>query len=381
MVDEVGQYVARDSDRMFELMGLAHAIQKKRGALWVAATSQEKLEDVVDSLEGKRVELARAQDRFPVRVDLVPSDIEEVAGRRVLEKNAEGREAARNVLRPSRHKFASNAQLESPTRSQDFSEEEFIRLYPLLPYQIQLFIDAVSAHRARGGAGAMLGGSNRTIIKLAQQLVIHTKTRLGEKEVGALATLDMAYDLLESIIPTAWQAEIDQVAARHGEWGLPTRVAKAIALVSGVPALPLHAANIAVMLHERVDAESLRASVAEALEGLLKEEVVRQTEAGYKLQSPEEKSWEKERRGIDMRPAAYAEIKREAIRELLAGLVASRDSRAFKVEVRVGDQRVLGMEVAARQFRRVKGYREIPILIAALGAHAGRVSEGDARVA
>jgi len=40
-----------------------------------------------------------------------------------------------------------------------------------------------------------------------------------------------------------------------------------------------------------------------------------------------------------------------------------------------------GMEVAARQFRRVKGYREIPVLLAALRAHSESVSEGDVRVA
>jgi hypothetical protein len=35
-----------------------------------------------------------------------------------------------------------------------------------------------------------------------------------------------------------------------------------------------------------------------------------------------------------------------------------------------------GMEVAAGQFRRVRGYRDIPMLAAALRAHAERVSEG-----
>lgn len=44
-----------------------------------------------------------------------------------------------------------------------------------------------------------------------------------------------------------------------------------------------------------------------------------------------------------------------------------------------------GMLVAERQFRRVKGYRDIPVLLAALSAHAekvsGRVSEGGDRVA
>ncbi|HMF11317.1 MAG TPA: hypothetical protein VKE94_03400 [Gemmataceae bacterium] len=78
VVDEVGQYVARSVDRMTDLIGLAHAVQKKRGRIWLAVTSQEKLEDVVDNLEGRRVELARAKDRFPVEVDLIPEDIEEV---------------------------------------------------------------------------------------------------------------------------------------------------------------------------------------------------------------------------------------------------------------------------------------------------------------
>ncbi len=57
----------------------------------------EKLTDVVDSLEGKQTELAKAQDRFPNRVDLLPSDIREVTGRRVLDKNAAGESALKHI--------------------------------------------------------------------------------------------------------------------------------------------------------------------------------------------------------------------------------------------------------------------------------------------
>ena len=80
IVDEVGQYVARSAKLMLGLQGLAEACQKKKGELWLLATSQEKLTDVVDSLEGKQTELAKAVDRFPIRVDLLPSDIDEVTG-------------------------------------------------------------------------------------------------------------------------------------------------------------------------------------------------------------------------------------------------------------------------------------------------------------
>ena len=345
VVDEVGQYVARDVDRMFDLMGLAHAFQKKRGSVWLAVTSQEKLEDVVDSLEGRQVELARVRDRFPLTVDLVPSDIEEVASRRVLDKRAEGASAVRDAFRANKNKVLTNIRLESPTRQREFSEEEFVRLYPLLPFQIQLFIDAVSAHRSRGGGGPMLGGSNRTIIKLAQQLVIHQDTRLGERDVGVLATVDMAYDLLESIIPTAWQAEVEQVASRHLPQGIPTRAVKGVALLTGVPALKLDAVNLAALLHPSVEAEGLRGQVVDALRVLTIEEVLRQTDDGHKLQSPEEKNWEKERRGIEMRPAAFNRIKREAIQQLLDGLVVEA-GRGFRVDVSVDGERVADGEIS-----------------------------------
>ncbi|GIV04318.1 MAG: hypothetical protein KatS3mg015_3148 [Fimbriimonadales bacterium] len=340
VVDEVGQYVARSEQRMYDLMGLAHAVQKKRGAIWLVVTSQEKLEDVVDSLEGRRVELARVRDRFPITVDLVPSDIEEVVARRVLEKTADGHNAVRAMFRAHRNRLTENTRLESPTRQREFGEDEFVRFYPLVPYQIQLFIDAVSAHRGRGGGSPMLGGSNRTLIKLTQQLLVHPKTALGEQDVGALVTAAMGYDLLEGITPTAWQAEINQVVSRHGRDGMPTQVAKTIALLSGVRALKLEPPNLAAVLHPAIQAESRRAQVEEAVQVLVQEEVLRQSQDGFRLQSPEEKSWERERRGIDMKPAVWHRLRRELIKQMFEGL-AVEAGRTFRVGVLVDGDRLL----------------------------------------
>jgi hypothetical protein len=343
VVDEVGQYVARSGERMFDLTGIAHAVQKERGRILFAVTSQEKLEDIVDSLEGKQIELAKVRDRFPLTVDLVPSDIEEVVARRVLDKRAEGAEVVRQAFRAHRNQILANTRLDSPVRQRDYSEEEFVRLYPLLPYQVQLFIDAVSAQRARGGGTPMLGGSNRTLIKLAQQLVVDPRTGLADREVGALATTAMAYDLLESIFPTAWRDEIERVASRHPN-GLEGPVAKTVALLAGVRGLKLDAANIAALLHPDLGAESLHSRVAEALRQLTAEEVLRRTEEGYKLQSPEEKNWERERRAIDMKPAQWAAIRRQVLHELFQGLTVQQ-GRTFRVELRVGHDRILEGEL------------------------------------
>jgi len=344
IVDEVGQYVARSVDRMRDLQGLAEAIQKKRGNLWLVATSQETLNAVVDSLEGRQVELARVQARFPIRVDLLPADIDEVAGRRVLDKSEPGQREVRAAFAPHRNKLSANVRLTSPTRAEDLAEDEFVRLYPLLPYQIQLLIDAVSARRAQGRGSPMLGGSNRTIIKLAQQLVVDPKAGLGTEGVGRLATMDRAYQLLESIIPTSWQAEVQQVVDRYGNDSTEAGLARVLALCVDVSALPLDARNLSVLLHPSITAESIEDQVQSALEHLVRDEVIRLGDTGYRLQSPEEKDWEKTRRGIEPRPANRTRLRRELLRDALTGLSVT-EGRVFKVAVTVEGERVLDGDI------------------------------------
>src|SRR5438874_9409180 len=96
IIDEVGQHVARSGDKIEDLRATIEEFGKvgknllKEGKIiapcWIVVTSQEKLDEVVAAIDSKRVELAKLQDRFRYRVDLAPSDIREVATKRVLAK-------------------------------------------------------------------------------------------------------------------------------------------------------------------------------------------------------------------------------------------------------------------------------------------------------
>lgn len=339
VVDEAGQYVARSIQRMLDLGGLAESFQKKLGKLWLVVTSQERLNDVVDSLEARQVELARAQARFPLRVDLLPEDIEEVTSKRVLDKTEAGRAEVEAQVERSWHQFSAHTQLNSPTRAKSPSRDEVVRLYPLVPYQIQLLIDAVSARRAQGGASPTISGSARTIIRHAQQLVIDPRSGLGSAPVGDLVTLDRSYDLLTELIPTAWRSEIEQVAANYGTDSFDTRVLKVIALCSEVPALPLQVENIAVLLHPSVGAESVRAAVEAAVANQLADDRIRESNDGFRLQSSEQKDWEQTRRGIDLSPGGATRLRREIIRSALSGLNVT-DIRTFRIRVDVDGETV-----------------------------------------
>ena len=99
IIDEVGQHVARSGDKIEDLRATIEEFGKvgknllKEGKIiapcWIVVTSQEKLDEVVAAIDSKRVELAKLQDRFHYRVDLAPSDIREVATKRVLAKKTE----------------------------------------------------------------------------------------------------------------------------------------------------------------------------------------------------------------------------------------------------------------------------------------------------
>ncbi|MCY3948481.1 MAG: BREX system P-loop protein BrxC, partial [Acidimicrobiaceae bacterium] len=343
IVDEAGQYVARSVDRMLGLQGLAEACQKKKGALWLLATSQEKLTDVVDSLEGKQTELAKAVDRFPIRVDLLPSDIDEVTGRRVLDKSADGSSAVRTALDTDRNKLATSVALQSD-RYEPFGEEDFVRLYPLVPYQLQVLIDAVSARRAQGGAPQTLGGSNRTIIKHTQQLITNPAVGLHGDDVGALVTLDRSYTLLEEVIPTAWRHEVEQVASAHGDDSLHAKIMRVVALCTDVPGVPLPPRNLAVLLHPSTHAEPLEAEVRDALADLVREDRLREGDDGYRLQTPEQKSWEKERRQIDI-GERHKRIRKTLLRDRLGSLTVKK-GRTFRLELTVEREKLTDGDIS-----------------------------------
>src|SRR5262249_19207734 len=172
VVDEVGQFVARDVQKMLDLQAVVQNLGVKgRGKHWIVVTSQEKLGELVSGLDDKKIELARLMDRFPLslQVHLEPSDISEVTSRRVLSKNANAQAALGKLFDEHRGRLTEHTRLTADIRLPELSRDGFIDLYPLLPYQIDLVIQVVSGLRTQGGASKHVGRANRTITKLAQQ--------------------------------------------------------------------------------------------------------------------------------------------------------------------------------------------------------------------
>ena len=197
--------------------------------------------------------------------------------------------------------MTANTKLTADIKLPELSTDSFMDLYPLLPYQINLIIEVVSGLRTQGGASKHVGGANRTIIKLAQQLLIHDVVGLAKQPVGSLARIDQIYDLIHGNIPseirgkiTAIENEVDHPFAQP--------VAKAICLLQYVQNIHRTAENIAATLHGSVDGDSALTDVKQALEQLVNSHKVRLHDGQYRIPTPAEDDWETTRASIQATP-------------------------------------------------------------------------------
>jgi len=316
VVDEVGQFVARDVQKMLDLQAVVQNLGRiGRGKMWIVVTSQEKLTELVGGLDDKRVELARLMDRFPLQVHLEPADISEVTSKRVLSKNAQAEKSLRDLFTQHRGRLTDNTRLTADIKLPELSTESFVDLYPLMPYQIDLIIQVVSGLRTQGGASKHVGGANRTIIKLAQQLLIHPDVDLAAAPVGALARVDQVYDLVSGNIGSEVRGKIDDIGKKV-DHPLAQSVAKAICLLQYVRSIHRTPENLAAALHPAVDADSRLSEVKAALDALEKAHMVRRGDDGYRIPTPAEDDWERQRASLSPKPGDVSRLHAEIVTAL-----------------------------------------------------------------
>jgi hypothetical protein len=354
IIDEVGQHVARSGDKIEDLRATVEEFGKVGKNLmkarkivapcWIVVTSQEKLDEVVAAIDSKRVDLAKLQDRFRYRVDLAPSDIRQVATKRVLAKKKDAISVLKKLFGENQGVLNAAVRLERTNRSTAISVDDFVQFYPYPPHYIDLCINIMSGIRLQPGAPRHYGGSNRTIIKQAYEMLVSERTDMQHKPIRALVTLDKVFELVEGNLSNEKRSDIHEISERFREdaedQGWTLRVAKAVCLLEFVRDLPRTAANIAAFLIDQVGKHSPIVEVQSAIDKLGKAQFIRNTEDGWKLQTAQEKNWETERgRLLDPKPRERNEITRQVLREIFSEASNKtyryKDLRTFRIGVTV----------------------------------------------
>ena len=354
VIDEVGQHVARSGDKIEDLRATVEEfgkigknllqVRKIIAPCWIVVTSQEKLDEVVTAIDSKRVDLAKLQDRFRYHVDLAPSDIREVATRRVLVKKSEAEPLLKKLFHDNQGTLNAAMRLERTSRRTEISVDDFVQFYPYPPHYIDLCISIMSGIRLQPGAPRHYGGSNRTIIKQTYEMLVSDRTDMARQPIGTLVTLDKVFELVEGNLSNERRTDIFEISERFKNdpedhsWAL--RVAKVICLLEFIRDLPRTEANIAAFLVDAVGRPAPLAEVAAAVDRLRRAQFIRNTEDGWKLQTAQEKSWETARSShLEPRPRDRHEITRKVLREIFGEAsfrtYRYKDYRSFRISIRV----------------------------------------------
>jgi hypothetical protein len=326
IIDEVGQFVSRSVDKMLDLSAIVQALgvesknrvlkKKAIAPTWLIVTSQEKLNEIVSALDDRRIELARLKDRFPIEIDLAPADIAEVTSKRVLTKKASIVPQLGKIYEDNQHRLNQCTVLEHSSRKSETQKEEFINLYPYLPYHIEMCIDIMSGIRLQPGAQRYIGGSNRTIIKQAQQMLINPRVKLAEKDVGTLVTFDKVYDLIKDNLSSEKHRDIISIEERFPADDFAIKVAKIICLLEFIRDLPRTPKNIAALLYSHIGTESCLHEVEDAIKKLEQAQFIKMSEDGYKLLTVKEKNWDIKRNDLSPKPADRNAIRRMVLEDI-----------------------------------------------------------------
>jgi hypothetical protein len=278
LVDEAGQYVAPRGELILNFDGLARNLKELgKGKVWIAATGQQTLSEIVEKAAHNSAELNKLRDRFPISIHLDASDIREITYRRLLDKSEEGRSRLAAVFKEHGQSTLTHTRLTGTVLFKgDPDSEIFIRLYPFLPQHFDLLLELIRAlARSTGGIGL------RSAIRVIQDVLVDKSRVLGaeavklaDREIGSLACVDDFYDTLRADIAKVLPhviGGVDKTVKIFGADSTEVRVAKTVAALQPVETFPRTAENIAALLYRKVGSPALLDQVRVALRRLTSE--------------------------------------------------------------------------------------------------------------
>ena len=315
VVDEVSQYVHQDEGRMLKLQSFVSELgQRLKGAVWLFATGQQKLED-----QAEQSNIGKLKDRFPqhLRVHLGTTNIRDVVHKRLLRKKPEMVAPLRELFQKHRGDLKLYGY-----GCEAITEEDFIEVYPMLPGHIDLLMQITSNLRSRS---TRMQGDDHAIRGLLQLLgELFREQKLAEKPVGDLVTLDAIFEVQHTALDPDVQATLSRIFSHSDvrDDSVAQRVAKAVALLELIQEqVPTTPELVASCVYARLGEGNRLQAITEALEKLRGLNLLSYSEkTGFKIQSSAGQEWERERLDYPVTIEAISEIVQSTIKVLVGSM-------------------------------------------------------------
>ncbi len=209
LVDEIGQYIGDNSTLMLNLETVAEDLGTFcNGKAWIMVTSQESI-DSLFNVKGN--DFSKIQGRFNTRLSLSSISVDEVIKKRILDKEQNAVYLLKDLYREKSAILKNLISFDNARKDLlGYSDEqEFVDVYPFVPYQFKILQNVFEQVRKHGSSGKHLSEGERSMISAYQESAL----KFAEEKEGFLVPFYAFYDTIDEFLnPT-----ISRVIARASE--------------------------------------------------------------------------------------------------------------------------------------------------------------------
>jgi hypothetical protein len=354
VVDEVGQFIADDKDRIEEMRSVVErGAVEGNGRIFFVMTSQEDLAGTVGGVI-KGDQMNKLNARFGVKIDLKSQNVAKIVRDRLLIKTPTGATQVAQAFREWEGPLSEIENIQTTGVTYPKSDpQSFTANYPLLGYQVELAQDILATMR-----GPRLSGTERTIIQIVQDAVGDR----ADQDLGVLIPFDAVFDANESELSsnnnlgTHGVREILRSDKRLGwsasvDFAQPSRVLKVLYLIQRLEEkrwIPQTPDTIAKLMTDHVEADlsSFKEAVKRSLDKLAEASMVSFDGDAYHFLSPEEREIEQyyQERKSKVRINHLQRDIKERGRTLLAANKITDGTQQYQIKYGASGQGLFGFE-------------------------------------
>lgn len=295
-VDEMGQYIADNTNLMLNLQTLSETLSTVcEGRAWLIVTAQSKIDAIIGEVDSRqRNDFSRIQARFDTRLNLGSQNVDEVIHKRLLDKTDKAKIELERIYENEQSNFRTIFTFEEGTRQYQVydSSNDFINKYPFVPYQFYLFqsvITGLSDHNSFQGRHQSVG--ERSMLGVFQIV----SQKLLVEPVGRLATFNLFYEGIKSTLRGEIQSSIS-TAEKNINNEFTLRILRILFLLKYVNEFQCTVKNLSILMMERFDDNlfELQKQIKESLNLLEKQSYIQQIGGVYEFLTDDEKDVEDE---------------------------------------------------------------------------------------
>jgi hypothetical protein len=302
-VDEVGQYIADNTELMLNLQTVVEDLGKYcHGKVWVLVTSQQDINSLSEEMSS--TDFSKIQGRFNTRVSLSSANADEVIKIRLLEKKAEAHSKLISIYTENEIVLKNKLEFEDAAAMRFYqNSDDFSKVYPFVPYQFNLLQKVFTGIREHGSAGKHLSDGERNLLESIQQATIMYK----DQDLNTLVPFYVFYDNIEQALEHSVRSTIIKADQNDSIGDFDVAVLKLLFLVRYVDEMPGTIKNLTTLMISSIDEDliALNKKIKRSLDLLEDEFLIQRIGNKYLFLTNEEQDINREIENISIPTSEY----------------------------------------------------------------------------